>query len=301
MVNMTSSNSMQYIGLILLAAILLQTIAVAVTFIYFSNVLTTMKETFSKSSVSCLMRGNIRTIKGIDPSSTELKDDPCWQVTQQLHFLIEKSMSNRYQKEITSAIKDEVTRMLPSLVIQDQETAPRPKIAAHVTGSLPPGTDKDLKGPLNRKVQGQKIQSWESKKGLAFLQNVQLSEGELVMPQSGLYYIYSQIYFRHTMSPDEEYADDAAGDSAGGGSSVRGKPMLQYVYKKMGSYPVPILLMKNARTTCWSRDTEYSLYSIYQAGLFQLGAGDRVFVTVSNMSTIDMDEKSSFFGAFLVS
>lgn len=83
--------------------------------------------------------------------------------------------------------------------------------------------------------------------------------------------------------------------------SVRGKPMLQYVYKKMGSYPVPILLMKNARTTCWSRDTEYSLYSIYQAGLFQLGAGDRVFVTVSNVSTIDMDEKSSFFGAFLVS
>lgn len=38
--------------------------------------------------------------------------------------------------------------MLPSLVIQDQETAPRPKIAAHVTGSLPPEADKDLRGRL---------------------------------------------------------------------------------------------------------------------------------------------------------
>lgn len=45
-------------------------------------------------------------------------------------------------------LPDEVNRMLPSLVIQDQETAPRPKIAAHVTGSLPPETDKDLRGRL---------------------------------------------------------------------------------------------------------------------------------------------------------
>lgn len=120
------------------------------------------------------------------------------------------------------------------------------------------------------------------------------------MPQAGLYYIYSQIYFRHTVSLEEDENEEETTDGAGG-SSVRGRPMLQYVYKKMGSYPVPILLMKNARTTCWSRDTEYGLYSIYQAGLFQLGAGDRVFVTVSNVSTIDMDEKSSFFGAFLVS
>lgn len=289
---------MQYIGLLLLAAILLQTIAVAVTFIYFSNVLSTMKETFSKSSVSCLMRTNLKTIKGIDTSSSDVKDDPCWQVTQQLRYLIEKSMSNHYQKEISSAVKDEVNRILPTLVIQDQETVPRPKIAAHVTGSFPSEADKDLRGPLSRKVQGQKIQSWESKKGLAFLHNVQLSDGELVMPQAGLYYIYSQTYFRH-MAPFDEEDNKKAGDEEE--SSVRGKPMLQYVYKRMTTYPVPILLMKNARTTCWSRDTEYGLYSIYQAGLFQLNGGDRLFVTVSNVSTIDMDEKSSFFGAFFVS
>ncbi|XP_026863826.2 tumor necrosis factor ligand superfamily member 10 [Electrophorus electricus] len=298
MVKMTGSHTMQYIGLLLLAAILLQTIAVAVTFIYFSNVLTTMKETFSKSSVSCLMRANLRTIKGMDLSSAEGKDDPCWQVTQQLHFLIEKSMSNRYQKEISSAVKDEVSRVLPSLVIQDQDAHPRLKVAAHVTGSYTPDAEKDGDGPSNRKVYGQKIHSWESEKGLAFLQNVQLSDGELVVPQAGFYYIYSQTYFRHTLMEEEEEHEE---DDSASTETARGKPMLQYVYKKVGSYPVPILLMKNARTTCWSRDAEYGLYSIYQAGLFQLEGGDRLFVTVSNVSTIDMDEKSSFFGAFLVS
>ncbi|TUF37121.1 Tumor necrosis factor ligand superfamily member 10 [Bagarius yarrelli] len=172
-----------------------------------------MKETFSKSSVSCLMRSNLRTLKAFDSRSSDGKDDPCWQVTHQLHFLIEK--------------------------------------------------------------------------------NVELSDGELVVPQAGLYYIYSQTYFKHTLIEEEEEEQKEEEGAA------RGKPMLQYVYKKVGSYPVPILLMKNARTTCWSQDAEFGLYSIYQAGLFQLGGGDRLFVTVSNVSTIEMDEKSSFFGAFL--
>lgn len=79
-------------------------------------------------------------------------------------------MSSRYQKEISSAVKgisqpkeskhikicsqiqtlsicvgfltDEVSRVLPSLVIQDQDDSPRPKIAAHVTGSYIPETEK---------------------------------------------------------------------------------------------------------------------------------------------------------------
>lgn len=42
-----------------------------------------LKETFSRSSVSCL--------KGWDLQSTStVPDDPCWQVTQQFHQLIEK-------------------------------------------------------------------------------------------------------------------------------------------------------------------------------------------------------------------
>lgn len=70
---------------------------------------------------------------------------------------------------------------------------------------------------------------------------------------------------------------------------------------QVNSYPVPILLMKTSRTSCWSRGSQFSLHSAHQGGLFPLGSGDRLFVTVTNATAVDMDERSSFFGAFLVS
>uniref|UniRef100_A0A8C9WA02 Tumor necrosis factor ligand superfamily member 10 n=1 Tax=Scleropages formosus TaxID=113540 RepID=A0A8C9WA02_SCLFO len=293
---MTGSRSVQCLALLLLTAVLLQTVAVAVTFIYFNSVLTTMKETFSRSSIACLMRSNLRTVKGLDGSVQDAqdtqdgKDDPCWQVTQQLHFLVEKvRFSTRIQKEITSAVKDEVARVLPSLA-RDRDPPSRPEIAAHY-GSY-------VLGLSARKVPGQKILSWEKERGLAFLRNVQMSDGELEVPKAGLYYIYSQTYFRVSGVLEDDDDGDEVEDVAE--NQNRGKQMLQYIYKKVTSYPVPILLMKNARTTCWARNAEYGLYSIYQAGVFQLGAGDRIFVSVSDVSTLGMDEKSSFFGAFLL-
>lgn len=77
-----------------------------------------------------------------------------------------------------------------------------------------------------RRVQGQKILWWEGQKGLAFLQDVQLVDGELVVPWPGLYYVYAQTYFRHTHSLEEtEEEGEVEGD--------RGRPLLQYVYKKV--------------------------------------------------------------------
>ncbi|CAB1340930.1 unnamed protein product [Coregonus sp. 'balchen'] len=270
------SSGFTFLGVLLLAAILLQTVAVTVTVLYFTNVLNTMKETFARSSVSCLTRSDLRG--GYVRSPTEGKGDPCWQVTQQLHTLIEK-----------------MSRVLPSLAMEDQVSS-RPKVAAHVTGSFAPKAEREGGGSPGRRVQGQKISWWEGHKGLAFLQDVQLIDGELVVPRPGLYYIYAQTYFRHTHPGGEEGDEEVEEEK-----EQRGRPMLQYVYKKVSSYPVPILLMKTSRTSCWSRDSQFSLHSAHQGGLFPLAAGDRLLVTVSNASAIDMDERSSFFGAVLVS
>uniref|UniRef100_A0A3P8SI15 Tumor necrosis factor ligand superfamily member 10 n=1 Tax=Amphiprion percula TaxID=161767 RepID=A0A3P8SI15_AMPPE len=260
------------LGVLLLVAVLLQTVVVTITVLHFTTALNSMKETFARSSVSCLTGADLQSI-------TAVRGDPCWQVTQQLHLLIEK-------------VGNEVSRVLPSLVMEDR-ASPRPKVAAHVTGSFVPKLEREEGAPVfaGRRVQGQKISWWEGQKGLAFLQDVQLVDGELVVPQPGLYYVYAQTYFRHTHSLEEdgEEAED------------RGKPLLQYVYKKVSSYPVPILLMKTSRTSCWSRGSQFSLHSAHQGGLFPLSTGDRLFVTVTNASAVDMDEKSSFFGAFLIS
>ncbi|CAL8399894.1 unnamed protein product [Arctogadus glacialis] len=286
----SGSGRLPHLGVLLLAAVLLQTVSVTVTVLYFSSALSSMRETFARSSVSCFTRG--------DPSASETRGDPCWQVTQQLHALIEKSMSQRYQGQISSAVRDEVSRVLPSLVA-DEPPPHRPKVAAHVTGSfVPPMGGGGGRGSPGRRVQGQKISWWEGRKGLAFLQDVQLLDGELVVPRPGLYYVYAQTYFRHTHPVAEE--EDKEQPENQGDRDV-GKPLLQYIYQKMNSYPDPILLMKTSRTSCWSRGSQFSLHSAHQGGLFPLSTGDRLFVTVSNASAVDMDEKSSFFGAFLVS
>ncbi|XP_039617440.1 tumor necrosis factor ligand superfamily member 10 [Polypterus senegalus] len=284
---MAHSSTVQTLGFLLLAAILLQTVAVAVTFMYFSSALATMKETFSKSSISCLRRSSLNFLKGSEADTKEDDDDPCWQVTEQLHLLIEKTMSTRYRKELSSFVSDEVSRVLPSIMVESQHIK-RPELAAHLTGNVINKQEK-YENSLSRGVVGQKILNWESKRGLAFLHNLHFKDGELIIPRTGLYYIYSQTYFRHSVPITGEVEN-----------LMENKQMLQYIYK-VTSYPEPILLMKNARTTCWSKNSEYGLYSIYQAGAFQLKADDRVFVSVSNITIVDMDEESSFFGAFMVS
>lgn len=142
------------------------------------------------------------------------------------------------------------------------------------------------------KTLGVKIESWESsRKGHSFLNYVHLRKGELVIQKQGLYFVYAQTYFRF-----QENEVDSKMVSRQGGKS---KQMVQYIYKYT-SYPDPILLMKSARNSCWSRDAEYGLYSIYQGGLFELKENDRIFVSVTNEHLMDLDQEASFFGVFLI-
>ncbi|KAM8915725.1 tumor necrosis factor ligand superfamily member 10-like [Spinachia spinachia] len=280
---MAVSLSLQSLGLILLAAILLQTIAVAVSFVYFNKVLSTMQETFSRSSVSCLMNDNLPS--DVENSSKKKKGDPCWQVTQQLHNHLEKTMADRFQKEISTAMRNEMTGAVPSLTA-GVRGVPLPKVAAHVTGVVsstePPAADvpRSSRGYL-----GERIWEWEGQRGLSFLQNMELRGGELLVPRAGLYYIYSQTYFRLP--------------SLGEGEEEEAQ-LVQYIYKKMSSYTVPILLMKSSRSACWPRGQEPGLFSLHQAGSAFLQPADRLFITVSNASAMEMDGRASYFGAFLV-
>lgn len=94
----------------------------------------------------------------------------------------------------------------------------------------------------------------------------------------------------------------AIADSEPDSDSVRNpKQMVQYIYKLTDIYDDAILLMKSARTSCWSKKAEYGLYSIYQGGVFQLKSNDKIFVSITNKDLVDMDKEASFFGAFLIS
>ncbi|XP_015727440.1 tumor necrosis factor ligand superfamily member 10 isoform X2 [Coturnix japonica] len=277
-------------GAVLVAAVLLQSVCVAVTYVYFTNELKQLRDTYSRSGTACLTGEELGDlIQNLDV--VESKDrvaDPCWQVKWHLGKLIKKMMS-RILQENMSAINGDRTQVLPRREEPLQGSSLR--IAAHLTGSSKRSSTSPHNYLSHRGI-GQKILSWESsRRGHSFLYNVELWNGELVVPQTGYYYIYSQTYFRFRESENED---------SGLLERIRNpKQLVQYIYK-LTNYPDPILLMKSARTSCWSKKAEYGLYSIYQGGVFQLKREDRIFVSVSNSDIVDMDKEASFFGAFMI-
>ncbi|NXS90648.1 TNF10 factor, partial [Jacana jacana] len=281
----------QTCGVVLVAAVLLQSVCVAVTFLYFTNELKQLRDTYSKSGIACLTgeeMGNF--IQNLDLAESEDREaDPCWQVKWHLGKLIKKMMARSYEENVPAVNAER------ALTLSHPEgQPPANRIAAHLTGNSNRRSSPSPRiDSLPRRGNGQKISNWESsRRGHSFLYNVELRNGELVIPQTGFYYIYSQIYFRFRENENED-SDLLA--------QIRNpKQLVQYVYK-LTNYPEPILLMKSARTSCWSKKAEYGLYSIYQGGVFQLKRDDRIFVSVSNSDIVDMDKEASFFGAFMIS
>ncbi|NWW95442.1 TNF10 factor, partial [Rhynochetos jubatus] len=256
------------------------------------SLLLQLRDTYSKSGIACLTgeeMGNF--IQNLDLIESEDRAaDPCWQVKWHLGKLIKKVFGN-WDAE-TVVVGDTERTLTLSHSDGQPPRSPVNRIAAHLTGnnnknSLSPRIDSST-----RRGNGHKINNWESsRKGHSFLYNVELRNGELVIPQTGFYYIYSQTYFRFRENENED-SDLLA--------QIRNpKQLVQYVYK-LTNYPEPILLMKSARTSCWSKKAEYGLYSIYQGGVFQLKREDRIFVSVSNSDIVDMDKEASFFGAFMI-
>ncbi|KAJ8351334.1 hypothetical protein SKAU_G00228100 [Synaphobranchus kaupii] len=128
------------------------------------------------------------------------------------------------------------------------------------------------------------VRSWGTQSFGAHLHNMTLINGHLRVPLDGRYFLYSQVYFRYP-APRE------------GEESSISHQLVQCVYKKT-SYLRPIQLLKGVGTKCWAPDAEYALHSVYQGGLFELRAGDEVFVSVSSPSSVHADHSSSYFGAF---
>ncbi|XP_053166614.1 tumor necrosis factor ligand superfamily member 10 [Hemicordylus capensis] len=280
----------QTCGLVLIFAVLLQSICVAITFLYFTNELQQLRDTYSKGNFACFTRENLY-LEDLDPNYNE-DSDPCWQVRWQLSRLIKKMIArNRVEEAASSGKGSAATERDPSEPVV-------PRAAAHLTANrsrkssvTPQVTDLSF-----RRMFGYKISNWEpSKRAHSFLYNVGLRNGELIIPQTGFYYIYSQTYFRFREPENEEFDPNPESDSV-----LNPKQMVQYI-SKYTDYPDPILLMKSARTSCWSKKASYGLYSIYQGGVFQLKSNDRILVSINDESLVDMDKEASFFGAFLIS
>ncbi|NXE97901.1 TNF10 factor, partial [Menura novaehollandiae] len=125
------------------------------------------------------------------------------------------------------------------------------------------------------------ISRWEHSTLHSHVQNMTYRDGRLRVEQPGKYYVYSQIYFR--------YRSAGARDSG---------PQLVQCIQWQPSHSQPVLLLKGVGTKCWAPEADYGLHTLYQGGLFELKAGDELFVSVSSLAIDYNDAAASYFGAF---
>lgn len=123
------------------------------------------------------------------------------------------------------------------------------------------------------------LRDWENSYGLAHSSGgMQYENGELVIPTTGRYYVYSQLYFQ-VQDNSKNY-------------------MIHLVQRnRTGTLEV---MMRSIASRY--RKAQTFLFSSYQGGVFELQSGDHLLIAVSEDSThqISTYGSATFFGAFLV-
>ena len=107
------------------------------------------------------------------------------------------------------------------------------------------------------------------------------SNGALIVPEDGLYYVYSQFYFHHT---DER----------------KDPNMVHFMYKESGSGGETILTSIVTRGK--KIENKAILFNSYTGGLHKCKKGDKLMVGVSDelKGMVMYVETHTYFGAYLV-
>lgn len=123
------------------------------------------------------------------------------------------------------------------------------------------------------------LRDWENSRGFAHSSGgMQYENGELVIPATGRYYVYSQLYF--------QVQDNI-------------KPYMIHLVQLNRTGTLHVMMRSIASRY---RKAQTFLFSSYQGAVFELQSGDHLFIAVPEDSThqISTYGSATFFGAFLV-
>lgn len=145
--------------------------------------------------------------------------------------------------------------------------------------------------PLGVDIKGMSLE-WKSDQDQAFFQGgLTLENNEIIIPDDGLYFVYSQASFHLTCKSNLVDPDDQ--------EAVH---LSHAVLRYSDSYADYKPLFSAMRSACVQvPDSEMSWYNtIYLGAAFQLRAGDRLCTKTSNSfaSRIESGDGKTFFGAF---
>ncbi|KAL7393748.1 hypothetical protein ABVT39_015505 [Epinephelus coioides] len=136
---------------------------------------------------------------------------------------------------------------------------------------------------------------WRNGQGQAFAQGgFKLVKNQIIIPQTGLYFVYSQASFRVSCSD---------GDEKGAGRRLM--PLSHRIWRYSDSIGSKASLMSAVRSACQSTAQEDSdgsgkgwYNAIYLGAVFQLNKGDQLWTETNQLSELETDEGRTFFGVF---
>lgn len=130
---------------------------------------------------------------------------------------------------------------------------------------------------------------WDQQHGN--LHKMSYQDGNLLVLESGLYYVYAKTCFRYYNIQDEgREARTHAPD-------VSNAQLIQYVkHKSIKQNNRNVLLMKTGSTKQWN-NMSYNMYCAQQSRVVRLVEGDALFVEVSNAWMLDQEAEGTYFGA----
>ncbi|KAG8009849.1 Tumor necrosis factor [Nibea albiflora] len=172
----------------------------------------------------------------------------------------------------------------PELLTQSGQTeALIEKTAAEKTGSY------DDTGSPTDKLE------WKNGQGQAFAQGgFRLMNNQIIIPQTGLYFVYSQASFRVSCND---------GDEEGAGKRLT--PLSHRIWRYSDSIGSRASLMSAVRSACQNtaQEDNYGVgqgwyNAIYLGAVFQLNRGDKLWTETNQPSELETDEGKTFFGVF---
>ncbi|NWW76419.1 TNFL6 factor, partial [Climacteris rufus] len=162
-----------------------------------------------------------------------------------------------------SASAEHIPPALEKLIGESEQSLKKEeRKAAHLTGNP---TQRDL--PLE----------WEPISGHAYSSGIQYRERGLVVNESGLYFVYSNVLFR--------------------GSACDGQLLTHVVFKRSPASPVSLVLMEDKAINYCTGKKMWARKS-YLGALFKLRKMDSLHVNVSKIALVNFEESKTFFGLF---
>ena len=135
----------------------------------------------------------------------------------------------------------------------------------------------------------QPIRNWLSDRSTTYLQGMEIRNDRIVVPEAGLYFVYSQagflIYY------------DANKPVTGQEQSI-----FHYVkrYNPRLSNGGNQELMRSDMSQCWEQSKTYSRYTSYVGSAIRLQENDELYVEVSQFASLQKKPSLTFFGMFKI-